>query len=223
MQFEVVTLRVGQGFFKNFSYLGTDRSGQTSFLVDPSWELPKVEAAIRESKTRCAFILLTHAHPDHVDLADELALRHDIPVYMSRREIDQYGFRCRNLHSLDETDRIAIGSGIVTPILTPGHTYGSMCFLFEGNLFTADTLFSEGCGMCLGEGADPAELFRSLQRLKKIIPPETRIFPGHSYGQPPGQSFSRLLAQNIYLQFDQEADFVAYRMRSGQTSWANFK
>lgn len=223
MSFEVVTLKVCKGFFINYSYLGVDRAVGASFLVDPAWELSKIEAAIDESATRCEFILLTHAHPDHVDLANELAIRHHIPVYMSKKEIDQYQFQCRNLRPVDEKDRIPIGSGSIAPILTPGHTYGSTCFLFEGNLFTGDTLFAEGCGMCIAEGADPADLFHSLQRLKATIPPETRIFSGHSYGQPPGQVFSRLLTQNIYLQFDKEEDFVAYRMRSGQTGWASFK
>lgn len=223
MAFEVVTLRVCQGVFTNYSYLGADAAKGAAFLVDPAWELAKIEDAIRQSATRCECILLTHAHPDHVDLADELAVRHEIPVYMSSQEIEKYQFRCSNLTPLDEQDRIPIGSGNVTPILTPGHTYGSMCFLFEGNLFTADTLFAEGCGMCFGEGSDPAELFHSIQRLKAMIPPETRIFPGHSYGLPPGQPFSRLLTQNIYLQFEKEQDFIAYRMRSGQTGWANFQ
>ena len=223
MSFEVVTMRVCKGIYVNYSYLGMDGATGASFLVDPAWELTKVENAIRESGTRCAFMLLTHAHPDHVDLADELATRYEIPVYMSKREIDRYQFRCRNLRALEDKETIAIGSGAITSILTPGHTYGSMCFLFEGNLFTADTLFTEGCGMCIGEGADPADLFHSIQRLKAMIPPETKIFPGHSYGQPPGQAFSRLLNQNIYLQFEKKEDFIAYRMRSGQAGWANFK
>ncbi len=77
--------------------------------------------------------------------------------------------------------------------------------------------------MCIGDGADPVALFRSLQRLKASLAPHTRIFPGHSYGQPPGRTFSSLLKSNLYLQFDRESDFVAYRMRRGQTGWANFK
>lgn len=223
MPFEVVTLKVCKGFFINYSYLGVDRESRASFLVDPAWELPKIEAAIDESATRCEFILLTHAHPDHVNLANELAIRHDIPVYMSKQEIERYQFQCRNLRPVEEQDRITIGSGVVVPILTPGHTYGSMCFGFEGHLFSGDTLFAEGCGMCIGEGSDPVALFHSVQRLKATIPLETKVFPGHSYGQPPGQTFSKLLTHNIYLQFDKVEDFVAYRMRSGQTSWASFK
>jgi hydroxyacylglutathione hydrolase len=223
MPFEVVILKVCNGFFINYSYLAVDRSIGSSFLVDPAWDLPKIEKAIRESGTRCEFILLTHSHPDHADLANELAIRHNIPVYMSREEIAHYRFQCSNLRPVDEKDRIAIGRESITPVLTPGHTAGSMCFLLDGNLFTGDTLFAEGCGMCIEEGADPVDLFRSIQRLKVMIHAGTRIFPGHSYGQPPGQVFSKLFTHNIYLQFEKVEDFVAYRMRSGQTGWADFK
>lgn len=222
MTCEVIILKVSRGLFKNFTYLGVDRVEGESFLVDPAWEADQIEHALRLSRSRCQFILLTHAHPDHVDLADALATRLRVSVYMSRREIERYGFRCRNLKPLDESSRLSIGQSMVTPISTPGHTFGSMCFRFEDHLFTGDTLFAEGCGMCLGEGADPADLFHSIQRLKGLISPETKIFPGHSYGQPPGQTFSRLLDNNIYLQFDNEEGFIAYRMRSGQTGWANF-
>ncbi|HVU24783.1 MAG TPA: MBL fold metallo-hydrolase [Opitutus sp.] len=222
MSLQVVPLKVCHGPFRNFSYLAVDGESRGSFLVDPAWERGRIEDALDRAGSRCGFILLTHSHPDHVDLADALARERGIPVYLSRPEIERYRFDCANLRVLEEADRLPIGGAQVTPILTPGHTLGSMCFLCAGNLFTGDTLFAEGCGMCLGEGANPAALFHSLRKLKATIPPETRIFPGHSYGQPPGQTFARLLGQNIYLQFEKADDFVAYRMRSGQSGWANF-
>jgi glyoxylase-like metal-dependent hydrolase (beta-lactamase superfamily II) len=222
MPTDVHAIKVCRGMFKNYSYLGIDAASKDSFLVDPAWELDKIEGALSRSGFACRFILLTHSHFDHVDLADELGARLDIPVYMSKVEAEAYQFRCRNLVLLREEDSVPFGAGAISPMLTPGHTKGSTCFLFEDSLFTGDTLFFEGCGMCAGEGADPKELFRSIQRLKASIDPHTRIYPGHSYGKEPGQRFAMLLHYNIYLQFEQEKDFVAYRMRAGQTGWANF-
>lgn len=223
MRSEVVTLKVSRGLFKNFTYVGIEKLAGESFLVDPAWDADQIEQALERSRSRCRFILLTHAHPDHVDLADTLATRWGLPVYMSREEIDRYGFRCSNLQPLDESQRLGVGCSAVTPISTPGHTEGSMCFQFEDHLFTGDTLFTEGCGMCEGEGADPMAMYHSLQKLKAVIPPNTRIHPGHSYGLSPGQRFARLLVTNIYLQFDRPDGFVAYRMRKGQAGWANFE
>jgi glyoxylase-like metal-dependent hydrolase (beta-lactamase superfamily II) len=98
-------------------------------------------------------------------------------------------------------------------MLTPGHTAGGVCYLIENNLFSGDTLFAEGCGYCSGRGADPRAMFHSLQLLKRTIAPQTLVFPGHSYGQLPGQTFGSLLKNNIYLAFDDERKFVQFRMR----------
>jgi hydroxyacylglutathione hydrolase len=142
---------------------------------------------------------------------------------MSRVEIEYYNFRCFGLVPVEDQQWISFGQTGITPILTPGHTAGGLCFRIENNLFTGDTLFAEGCGICMDRGADPVAMYDSLQRLKSIIPPQTLVYPGHSYGTPPGQSFKHILANNVYLHFDKVQDFVAYRMRKGQTGWLRFK
>jgi hydroxyacylglutathione hydrolase len=103
----------------------------------------------------------------------------------------------------------------IQPIWTPGHTMGCFCYLIEDNLFTGDVLFAEGCGMCPNLPA-AYTMFESLSKLKAIIMPHTRIYPGHSYGQQPGQLFSFLLKDNIYLQFSDKESFSAFRLRKGQ-------
>lgn len=81
---------------------------------------------------------------------------------------------------------------------------------------SGDTLFTEGCGICIGKGGDPNAMFDSLAFLKTTIPTETKIYPGHSFGELPGKTFAYLLQNNIYLQFKQQTEFVAFRMRGNQ-------
>jgi len=88
--------------------------------------------------------------------------------------------------------------------------------------FCGDTLFIEGCGLCSGKGADPNNMFDTLQKLKAKISPQTRIYPGHCYGKPVGQSFKYVLENNIYLQFDGREKFVAFRMRPHQSNLFKF-
>ena len=107
-----------------------------------------------------------------------------------------------------------IGQMIIEPIFTPGHTPGSMCYLIGENLFTGDVLFAEGCGMCPDLEAAHA-MYDSLEQLKRLGP-QTRVFPGHSYGQPPGRTMAQLRRENLYLQFSDKDSFTAFRLRSGQ-------
>ncbi|WP_268964163.1 MBL fold metallo-hydrolase, partial [Paenibacillus sinensis] len=79
-----------------------------------------------------------------------------------------------------------LGDTQITCILTPGHTYGSACYLTSDHLFTGDTVFIEGCGLCDTVGGDPEQMFHSIQRIKSAINPMVQIFPGHSYGKNPG-------------------------------------
>jgi glyoxylase-like metal-dependent hydrolase (beta-lactamase superfamily II) len=64
---------------------------------------------------------------------------------------------------------------------TPGHTPGSVCLWSsrEGVLFSGDTLFFDGAGRTDLAGGDEKKLRASIQRRLVVLPPETRVFPGH--------------------------------------------
>jgi hypothetical protein len=64
---------------------------------------------------------------------------------------------------------------------TPGHTPGSVCFYAEkeGILFSGDTLFFDGVGRTDMPGGSDRKLKESIQKKIAVLPPETRVFPGH--------------------------------------------
>ena len=90
-----------------------------------------------------------------------------------------------------------------------------MCYLIGNNLFSDDTLFFEGCGLCPDVDSSH-DMFESLQQITNTVKPNTRIFPGHKYVKDPGQEFSSVYQNNIYLQFSNKHDFASYRLRKGQ-------
>ena len=221
----VHVFKVSQLVLKNYNYLVVDNNSRDAVLVDPAWELSTLEGALEEHQANLKAILVTHSHVDHVNLCDTFAKRWKVPVFMSKAEIDFYNFYCTNLTPLESETPFDCGTFRLLPYFTPGHSYEGVCYQIDDNLFTGDTLFTEGCGICVGKGADPHAMFASLQMLKQRIAPETRIYPGHSFGRPSGQPMSDLLKNNLYLQFDNAEQFVAFRMRKGQSwkKWLSFK
>jgi hydroxyacylglutathione hydrolase len=211
---QVVVLRVTFAFMVNYTYLVVDHMTNRSVIVDPAWDMEKIDMVLASSRTKLSGVLLTHAHPDHIHLAEPLSEKYDCPIWMSHEEIGDSGFKAPQLIGVDMMSW-AVGQMQIQPILTPGHTPGSTCYLIGNNLFSGDTLFAEGCGICPDVQAARA-MFASLKFLKSSIKPETQVFPGHSYGKPPGQKFSHLLKDNMYLQFRNENDFAVFRLRKGQ-------
>ncbi|TDR38502.1 hydroxyacylglutathione hydrolase [Tahibacter aquaticus] len=212
---EVEVLRTARGSMTNYNYLVIDPATRRAVLVDPAWQTEVIEEALLQARAELDGILLTHSHPDHIDLAKPLAQKYGCPLWMSRQEIAASGFRAPELVGIEES-AWWVGQMLIRPLLTPGHTPGCVCYLIGDNLFTGDVLFAEGCGIC--PGVDAAhQMFDSLQRLKRELRPQTRIYPGHSFGKKPGQLFADVLQENIYLQFRDKQGFAAFRLRPGQS------
>ncbi|MCH2193542.1 MBL fold metallo-hydrolase [Kordia sp.] len=211
---QVVILRVSNMFVINYNYLVIDHIHSESILVDPAWDLGKIQLALDVSNTTLKGILLTHSHFDHIQLAKPLAEKYNCPIWMSREEVAISGYEAAQLQPIDE-ESFRVGSLKIVPLLTPGHTQGSMCYLIGNNLFTGDTLFIEGCGLCPNQEA-AYNMFESLEKIKQYVKKTTRIYPGHKYARSPGEPFADVLQNNIYLQFSKKEDFASYRLRKGQ-------
>lgn len=228
---EVVPLRVSglvryanrEFHVVNYTYVVANRDTRQALLVDPAWELETITDALARQRLQASGILLTHSHFDHVNLVAPLVELFNLDVWMSRDEIDAYGFSCANLRAVEDGAPFWAAGLRVVPCLTPGHSAGSTCFFVGGNVFSGDTLFSEGCGMCSGAGADPWQMYESLQRLKLRCAAGDRVFPGHSFGRAPGRSFAELLTENVYLNIPSYEAFHAFRMRTGQTKLFDFR
>jgi hydroxyacylglutathione hydrolase len=211
---EVFLLEMQHGRMKNNNYLVVDPEMRHAVIVDPAWEMEKIEDALIRTRARLQGVLITHAHFDHIHLAKEVASRHDCPIWMSEREIAESGFDAPHLRPVTDASW-RVGNLEIIPLPTPGHTPGCVCYLIGNNLFTGDVLFAEGCGICIDIPSANA-MFDSLEMLKKSVDPEAHVFPGHTYVRPPGQRLSELMRYNMYLQFTDRDMFAAYRLRPGQ-------
>ena len=223
MKIKVHTIKVSKWLMKNYCYVVQEEESGDAVLVDPALDRRAIEAKLEKTGSKLKAILVTHVHPDHIGLVEVFARKCHIPVWLSQVEKNFYEFEAPNLNLTDACEPFRCGELEVHPFFTPGHTKGSLCYLVGSNFFSGDTLFAEGCGICQGRGADPEEMFESLMLLKQTISPETRIYPGHSFGKLPGMKFGEVLKSNLYLQIDKKETFVKIRMRLNFKSWFRFQ
>ena len=78
----------------------------------------------------------------------------------------------------EDGEAIQAGGLTFTVLETPGHTWGSVCFLCEDALFSGDTLFAGSCGRTDLPGGESQVLRQSLEYLSELET-DYRVFPGH--------------------------------------------
>ena len=101
-------------------------------------------------------------------------------------DMDESGFFGPDSPELPRPDvRLKAGDRVFNMDLvvleTPGHTPGSICLYSEreGVLFSGDTIFFDGVGRTDLPGGSEKKLLDSIARTIMVLPPETRVFPGH--------------------------------------------
>lgn len=223
MSLSVYPIKVSAQFIKNYTYLLVNELNNKAIVIDPSWQPEKIEEKLKETGATLTAFLTTHSHFDHANLDETLIKKYQPKIIISKIEANYYNFEYPNAILIEQETEIELAGIKVKPILTPGHTKGSLCYLIDKNLFTGDTLFIEGCGLCHSKGGSAETLYQSLCLLKETIHENTKIYPGHSYGRTPGKPFKFVLNNNIYLNFNTSEDFVTYRMRKNQSKLFNFK
>ncbi|WP_438358042.1 MBL fold metallo-hydrolase [Brevibacillus dissolubilis] len=221
--YDLYQIKVASANIRNFNYIVVDQATGQTAIVDPAWDLELITGTFRALGVKPDVILLTHSHDDHVNMAAPLVELYGSQVYMSAKEIDTYQFRCPNLNPVEDLDAIQLGETGITCLVTPGHTVGGTCYLLSESLFTGDTIFIEGCGICTTVGGSPYEMFESIQRVKRTVEPHVRVYPGHSFGKEPGQPLSYLLRNNIYFHIERIEHFIKFRMRGNQKGLFDFK
>ena len=171
--FEVIQIPV---LNDNYIYLIHDAYTSTTARVDPA----KAEPVIKELKSRgwkLDFILNTHHHADHVGGNKQLKEHYSCKVLAS--EHDHH--RIPGITStLQEGDKVTVGSLEAYVYFVPGHTSGHIAYHFRDQhaLFCGDTLFSIGCGR-LFEGT-PIQMWDSLKKLRNL-PDHTKVYCTHEY------------------------------------------
>ena len=208
---------------KNNVYIIVDHQTKKAAVIDPATSLDEINALIKHLDLTLDTILITHVHQDHIGSVAGLVKRHNCNVYLSEKEASYYHYHCKNMHLFQDQECIQLGDTTIKCLLTPGHTAGSACFLLQQSLFSGDTIFMEGCGICISDGASAVDMFYSVEKVKQQVADSVLVYSGHTYLEDPGKSMAYLKKNNIYFNIDDQDFFVEFRMREGQENLYNFR
>ncbi|WP_455810437.1 MBL fold metallo-hydrolase [Clostridium butyricum] len=217
--YELCVIRTKNGIFVNYCYLLFDKETKEALIIDPAWDINKINNIIVKNNLKLKWILLTHSHKDHINLVNPLIKQYNADVFISESESLFYQYKCANMRIVKDNEKLFLGNIMCKCILTPGHSIGSMCFIIDDYIFTGDTLFIEGCGVCDTNGGNAESMFNSIQRLKRIIKPHVKVYPAHSFGMNLGQTMANLYNFNIYLNIEDKSRFVDFRERKTSNSY----
>ena len=162
--------------YDNFSYLLICKATGEAAVIDPTEAYP-VWREVEASGVRLVAALCTHHHNDHIaGLEDLLAEQPGLAVYGFENEALRIAHLTRQLK---DGDSLTIGNLAGRALHTPGHTTGSICYLFGDRLFTGDTLFGGGCGRLFEGTAE--QMYVSLNNVIGALPDDTLLYFGHEY------------------------------------------
>lgn len=196
----------------NFNELVACKNSKECAVVDPAYEVDRLLREATARGWRITTVLVTHTHHDHVDGVEEMVRATGAKAYVGAGEVEALRRAAPSaaVTALHGGEIIRVGELAIEAVPTPGHTVAGTSYLVDGNVMTGDTLFIGGCGRTDFPGGDAPTLWRSLQRLASL-PEETRVYPGHDYGQTPTSTIGWECAHNPYLLCKSEAEFVALR------------
>ena len=169
-----------------FTYILVADDNTSTVIIDPverHWQ--RDLAHLERLGLKLAYVLETHAHADHVTSAGKL-----VDVTGARAAVPSGCGIAPAEVQLNDGDVIRFGADERIEVLhTPGHTAGSVSYVWRGNVFTGDTLLIDGCGRTDFQSGSSQALYDSVTGKLFALPDTTRVWPGHDYK---GQSVSTI-------------------------------
>jgi len=195
-----------------FSYIVGCEQEKEALIIDPAGSENKLVSRANELGLKIEYVVNTHGHADHTRGNNALLSKTGANLLVHEADAEEI-LRVMNRaltlvmgrkpspaphRTLSDGELIRIGKTGLRVIHTPGHTPGSICLYGEDNLFTGDTLFVGAVGRTDLKGGSLQVLLESLRKLLRLTP-ETKVWPGHDYGDAKSSTLAREKASNPYI------------------------
>ncbi len=170
-------------------YILTD-NGEAA-VIDPGAECKKITDYLSEGGYTLKKILLTHGHFDHIGALCDLAEKTGAEVYVHSGDSKMLTDNGANLSFLtgerikpykadvllDDVKEIPLGNTVIKVFHTPGHSEGSVSYLWGDNLFSGDLLFCGSIGRY--DFGDMETELKSIKFLMDNFDDGTKVYAGH--------------------------------------------
>lgn len=185
------------GPLENNSYLLLDDLSREVVIIDPAAPADELINYIQAQNLTPRFILLTHAHFDHMggikSITDAFPTSNmhvgihpdDLPLWQQDGFAADFGFPMdpgpEPMLRFHHKQHLDLGQYKIEIRHTPGHSPGHVIFYqFEaGAALVGDLIFFQGIGRTDLPGGDLDMLLHSIQTQVFDLPSQTRLLPGH--------------------------------------------
>lgn len=157
-------------------------SGSEAAVIDVSDAVDDVGKIVNEMGLALKYLLVSHAHPSHVEALPLLKEKFGATFCLHEYEYQHLKKTDISLEPdriLQDNDILKLGEIDIRVLLTAGHTKGSVCYWAKAAnaLFSGSTLLKKGYGRIWGPSSMSLMHF-SMKRLGSTIPAETTIYTG---------------------------------------------
>ncbi len=161
-----------------YTYLIADPKSKEAVIIDPvNTQLDSYIQLLDENGLTLKYSLETHVHADHITAGGLLRQKTGAQTAVS----GLCGADTADIQ-IQDGDVFEFADGeTIKVIATPGHTPGSISFLWRDRAFTGDALFISGCGRTDFQGGNPGDLYDAITQRLFTLPDDTLVYPGHDY------------------------------------------
>ena len=163
---------------------------QDLLIVDPGADADKIITAITKTGATPLAILLTHTHYDHIGALDDIRDHYQVPVYVHALEnswlqdplLNVSGERNITARLADHEFEIkpyTFGELSFRVVETPGHSIGSVSFIFDDFVVSGDALFKGSIGRTDLYSGNLEQLLHSIQTELFTLPDHFTVYSGH--------------------------------------------
>ncbi len=188
--------------FSENTYVIADDATRDAVIIDPGcYEQAEKEALsqfITSHQLNVRYLLLTHAHLDHVFGVAYVKRKYNVKAYL--HELDQviyndvptrcavFGLRGYEPSEIDahikEGDQIKFGSTVLDVVFVPGHAPGHVAYINHAERYVVggDVLFERSIGRTDFPYSNHADLVNSIRTEFYTLPDDYTVYAGH--GEP---------------------------------------